>query len=420
MRDKASNMLKSAARREHDHNIAAKLQRDRRSRQELNANFDANRKSLTEYMKGRNAEAASTTKTADGTVTALLAELDRSFRESWKPLFQKYLGIEEPNYEEFARHFGNHVSYCPMQVQPLTAADLKTTLGKKANQHCAGIDGWRLSELAVLPNHILEGFAYLYSWIEATGTWPRAVLTALISMIPKGASDDPLDHRPITVTSAFYRLWACARLPCMMTWQELWITVSQFGFRSKHSVDDLLLELTSHIEDSLLGGGPLYGISVDFKKCFDTIPHEVTFSLVERMGISKDILKPIKGIYASLERRLKFPQGVGEVFRTTNGILQGCPISLIFINAILATATKRVKEVSPSVRPLSYADDLYFIARLNEASIQRAMDTIEVLCNTTGMAIHLGKTNFFTTVTDYAGSVQLGNHRFETVREICA
>eukprot|EP01059_Diplonema_ambulator_P025800 TRINITY_DN428_c0_g3_i5.p1 TRINITY_DN428_c0_g3~~TRINITY_DN428_c0_g3_i5.p1 ORF type:complete len:1329 (+),score=230.13 TRINITY_DN428_c0_g3_i5:197-4183(+) len=419
LRNRAARIMKYVERREHDMNIACKIERDRRSRQELNTNFDANRRSFTAYLKGKTAGEASTTKMADGNVTVLLEELDKNFRESWKPLFQKYLSCDEPNFEDFATHFGNHISFCPMSAQPLTAQDLQTTLKKKANQRCAGVDGWRLSELAHLPKHILEAFAYIYNWVEETGTWPSAVLTALISMIPKSTSDDPLEHRPITVTSAFYRLWACARLPAMMTWQDLWITATQFGFRPKHSVDDLLLELTSHIEDALLGGGPLFGISVDFKKCFDTIPHGVTFSLVERMGISNCVLKPIRGIYANLERRLKFPQGVGEVFHTTNGILQGCPISPIFINAILATATKRVKEVSPA-RALSYADDLYFIARLTEDSIQRAMNIIDVLCSTTGMAIHLGKTKFFTTIANYSGNVSMGGHRFETVREITA
>eukprot|EP01064_Diplonema_japonicum_P017559 TRINITY_DN2571_c0_g2_i5.p1 TRINITY_DN2571_c0_g2~~TRINITY_DN2571_c0_g2_i5.p1 ORF type:complete len:294 (+),score=26.85 TRINITY_DN2571_c0_g2_i5:579-1460(+) len=284
-----------------------------------------------------------------------------------------YKDRPEPTAEEFVRSFGGYIPYCSMSTTELTSAQLRKVLNKKQRQHCAGVDGWRLSELAHLPSELLDGFLFLFDWIETTGVWPQAILTALITMIPKSESEEPLDHRPITVSSAFYRLWACARLPAILEWQERWITPTQHGFRPKHGVDDLLFKVCAQVENARQGAEPLYGLSVDFRKCFDSVPVTLTFDLAERLGMSENILRPLRSMYANLDRRLRFQAGVGEVFRTTNGILQGCPISPVFINAILAAYTRRCVTTFPEVLPISYADDLYLFSRISEKAVQSSI-----------------------------------------------
>ena len=78
------------------------------------------------------------------------------------------------------------------------------------------------------------------------------------------------------------------------------------------------------------------------------------------MGISDRILKPIRHVYDNLTRRFKFASGVGKPFKTTNGILQGCPLSVVLFNALCSILSKAIEQESV-VKPESYADDLTLV-----------------------------------------------------------
>ena len=87
------------------------------------------------------------------------------------------------------------------------------------------------------------------------------------------------------------------------------------------------------MEDALQGDKPLNGLALDFAKCFDRVPQSLTLDLVEKMGLHPKILQPLRAMYKNLSRRFKYSLGVGRTFTVTNGILQGCPTSVILINA---------------------------------------------------------------------------------------
>lgn len=68
-------------------------------------------------------------------------------------------------------------------------------------------------------------------------------------------------------------------------------------------------------------------IAVDLSEAFDNVPEKVTFAVLAKMGIDQGLLRALRGMYNQIERRFKLGRYVGESFRSTNGILQGCPIS---------------------------------------------------------------------------------------------
>ena len=57
------------------------------------------------------------------------------------------------------------------------------------------------------------------------------------------------------------------------------------------------------------------------------------FGLLEDLGLPDGIARAMKGMYRDLRRRFKLPAGLGKKFNATNGILQGCPLSIVFLNA---------------------------------------------------------------------------------------
>lgn len=260
----------------------------------------------------------------------------------------------------------------------------------------AGIEGWRVEELAALPDLLLDQLAEFYNVVERTATWPHSLERAVVSLIPKGQGSRPLDLRPISVMSVIYRVWAVRRLQDLKGWQELWATSGQHAFRADHSTEDVFWVLALQVEAALLDGRHLYGLKFDFAKCFDRLPHNVLLKLVQRMGMSSRILGPLNTMYLKLVRRFKFAGSVGKEFKATNGILQGCPISVILLNALLSVWARAVEAEVTGVSADTFADDVG-VSSYEPASTQLAADLTNEFARLTNQELSIKKSFSFTT-----------------------
>ncbi|KAJ9445690.1 Retrovirus-related Pol polyprotein from type-2 retrotransposable element R2DM [Diplonema papillatum] len=351
----------------------------------------------------------------DGRLTANLVEVDATVRRKWDPVLRMYAGKKEPEFAPFLREYGDFIAQHPCQLGPITADRLRSVARKKGVQSSCGVDGWRMREVAALPDTILEGFAAVLNEVEETGLWPDGVLDALVTLIPKGEGDDPLKLRPITVSSVVYRLWASVRLQEVLVWQEQWIHESQHGFRKGHSCDDVIMDIALSIEESLINGTPLHGIALDFAKCFDRVPQGLVLDLVEALGLHERVLAPLRHVYKYLRRRFKYPLGVGDEFKVTNGILQGCPISVVLINALLSVLSKALVSRA-RVSPKSFADDLYLLSRLAKL-LQEGIDVTAIFGNLTGLALNEGKCAAFST-SKKGPRLEVGGKAMKSVKTV--
>ena len=385
--------------RKHKNMLVRARCQDKRSAylESFTRDFSTDRRKLVTWLTSKRELAADALARADGTLTANVAEMDGILQKAWDPILRMYSRDKpEPQFGPFKAEYGRYMAAHPMGVKDITGEDLREVLRrakKKKQSTSCGVDGWRIHELDCLPDSLLEGFAAFFNLVEKTGTWPPALQNALVTLIPKSESTAPTDLRPITVTSVCYRLWACRRLRDIVIWQELWALHSQHGFRPKHRAEDIVMDVATLIEDTLLDDGKeLYLVALDFQKCFDRVPQQLVLDLAEHMGLSQRILQPLRCMYALLRRRFKTPLGVGESFEVTNGILQGCPISVILINALLCVILGCVEESVDGIDTSSYADDANIISVTSEADIQRAMDLIGRFCDLTGMKLNIRKT----------------------------
>ncbi|KAJ9457140.1 Retrovirus-related Pol polyprotein from type-2 retrotransposable element R2DM, partial [Diplonema papillatum] len=351
----------------------------------------------------------------DGRLTANLVEVDATVRRKWDPVLRMYAGKKEPEFAPFLREYGDFIAQHPCQLGPITADRLRSIARKKGVQSSCGVDGWRMREVAALPDTILEGFAAVLNEVEETGLWPDGVLDALVTLIPKGEGDDPLKLRPITVSSVVYRLWASVRLQEVLVWQEQWIHESQHGFRKGHSCDDVIMDIALSIEESLINGTPLHGIALDFAKCFDRVPQGLVLDLVEALGLHERVLAPLRHVYKYLRRRFRYPLGVGDEFKVTNGILQGCPISVVLINALLSVLSKALVSRA-RVSPKSFADDLYLLSRLAKL-LQEGIEVTAIFGNLTGLALNEGKCAAFST-SKKGPRLEVGGKAMKSVKTV--
>ena len=112
---------------------------------------------------------------------------------------------------------------------------------------------------------------------------------------------------------------------------------------------DVYWEIAARVERALLSGEPLYGVLLDYAKCFDRLPHTIMLNLAAASGADSRLLKPLRRMYAFLRRHFKFNGGVGVEFRATNGILQGCPLSVVLLNLLVSVWAKAVSAKTPAI-----------------------------------------------------------------------
>ena len=153
---------------------------------------------------------------------------------------------------------------------------------------------------------------------------------AAVSFIPKGEGLDPLNLRPLSVLPLVYRAWAAIRCSQCTLWQESWITDGQHGARKGHSCSDALYNITGQMEQAMVGEKSLFGCAIDFSKAFDHVPQAITPEILRRLGLDPLVLKPLEFMYANLQRYFKARGYIGLPFRATNGIMQGCPLSVFY------------------------------------------------------------------------------------------
>lgn len=340
---------------------------------------------------------------SDGQVTGDLRSIDKELRAAWVPIFNKY-GTEKPApcVDTFFKRYAQHIHCYKQDLNPLTLEDVKSAIGKMDPSSSAGLDGWKPDEFQKLPDEVLELLLLVYDRIENEGTWPSALSRTGISMIPKKAGCGPTDLRPISVAPIAYRVWASARMTHSQPWQRQWIYEHQHGCRAKHSIEDALATISLHIEQAAENKKGYYGIVVDYAKAFDNIPSGLAFELLDKLGMSERLLRPLRGIYRSMQRCFKFGVFLGEFFTSGNGILQGCPLSMLLLNAMQSILSK---DLAAESTPVTYADDLTLLTE-EEGTMHVALSKLSEFMGLTGQEINTKKTYAFGTVPLVDFSVQ--------------
>ena len=165
--------------------------------------------------------------------------------------------------------------------------------------------------------------------------WPQALSQGVVSLISKGEGSAPSKLRPISVMSVIYRAWAAGRVRDLTLWQQEWIADCLHGFRQGHSPEDVWWQMGLQVEDALLDGSDLMGFILDWSKCFDRVPIDIVLKLAAELGMPLCIHRGLEGMYHQLRRRFSLAGHLGKSFKASNGIIQGCPLSVMLLNVLM-------------------------------------------------------------------------------------
>ena len=161
----------------------------------------------------------------DGTLTGNWAEMQELAQDAWTSQVYCKPGRPRVDVPSVVQKYRGHLEArrVPLTLLPLTAEDLKATLGGWPADKAGGADGWTPRDFKDIPLCLLRLLAQLYELIEAGAPWPAALTEGVVALVPKKATaGGPLDQRPVTLTNLGYRLWSGCRCRQASTWVRNW------------------------------------------------------------------------------------------------------------------------------------------------------------------------------------------------------
>ena len=79
----------------------------------------------------------------------------------------------------------------------------------------------------------------------------------------------------------------------------------------------------------------LYHVFIEFKKAFDRVWHAALWATMKKYNISTNLIQVINNLYVKATSAAPFNSRIGDWFRTTVGVRQGCLLSPTLFNIFM-------------------------------------------------------------------------------------
>ena len=209
---------------------------------------------------------------------------------------------------------------------------------------------------------------------ELPAMWKTA---EVVPIFKKGKKSDPNNYRPVSLTSSVCKLVETVIRDAIFKHLESneLLTDAQYGFRKGRSCCTQLLDAMKDWVNAIDEGYPTDIIYLDYRKAFDSVPHERLLNKLEAYGIKGEIHRWIRNFLIGRTQRVIVNGEYSEAASVSSGIPQGSVLGpilfLIFINDL--------PEILQSIVKL-FADDtkLYrtIVDKNDETILQNDIDQI--------------------------------------------
>ncbi|UYV75049.1 hypothetical protein LAZ67_12002232 [Cordylochernes scorpioides] len=226
-----------------------------------------------------------------------------------KPIIQGEIDIKEwfLFYKNLSNKENNEATFTLNQMigwkdpdldAEITLEEIYDVVKKLANGKAVGLDGIPNELLKNLPTPTLTKLKNLFNKIMSTEKYPQLWTNSIVHPIYKsGDKNNPTNYRGIALCSNISKLFTTILRNRLNNWIEKReiILENQAGFRKNRSCTDHILLLNSLIQLSLRRKrGKLNVFFVDLTKAFDTVPHDLLWQKLHKMGISNKFVMLIK------------------------------------------------------------------------------------------------------------------------------
>ena len=165
------------------------------------------------------------------------------------------------------------------------------------------------------------------------------------------------------------------------------IAEEQAGFRAGRSTTEQIFNLRILCEKYLQHQQNLYHVFIDFKTAFDRVWQAALWATMRKYNISANLVRTIEQLYDKATSAVQMNGSIGEWFRTTVGVRQGCLLSPtlfnIFLERIMSVAMeehdRKVSIGGRNITNLRFADDIDALAE-EEQELEALVESLDKTC----------------------------------------
>lgn len=215
--------------------------------------------------------------------------------------------------------------------------------------------------------------------------WKQSLV---IPIFKKGSRYDPLNYRPISLTSVACKCMERLVVDQLYKYLEVHNILSseQFGFRSGRSTMDQLLLSYNDVSDWLDSGMVVDLILFDFSKAFDVVCHSVLLRKLQSIGIHGHLLRWIERFLLGRTMRVSIQGAISSQRSVDSGVPQGSVLGpvlfLIYINHVAAHLSCKFKIFADDLKIFMGIRDPISVTNTVSHDAARYQLDIDCLCRT--------------------------------------
>jgi len=239
-----------------------------------------------------------------------------------------------------------------------------------------GPDGIPSRVLKELSTELCKPFCLIFNKSLETQTvpsdWRRADVTAIFK---KGSKSEPGNYRPVSLTCIACKVMESIVRDVMVshfTDNKLYAKC-QHGFRRKRSCVTQLMEVMEDLTALLDDKNPVDIIYLDFRKAFDSVPHERLLRKMSAYGITGNILGWTRSFLTGRVQKVKIGDASSSDASVRSGIPQGSILGPVLFTIYINDLPECVQS-SCKV----FADDTKIYGKAkNSHSLQEDIDKMQ-------------------------------------------
>ena len=252
------------------------------------------------------------------------------------------------------RHFPS--SKFTMSPIKFSTRNVRQTLLQLDTSKSKGPDGIPAIVLKTCAPELAPILNKLFQLSYTLGTFPTSWKQAhVLPILKKGDKSNPLNYRPIAITSLIYKTMETIITKQLLTFLETNNLLSdhQYGFQKARSTGDLAYAV--HVWSSALeSSGESRVISLDISKAFDRVWRKGLLANLLMFGLHHTLINWIGSFLSDRSIAVRVDGFLSNLHSINAGVPQGSVISLVlfilFINDLLTST-------SSSIHP--FADDTF-------------------------------------------------------------
>ena len=253
-----------------------------------------------------------------------------------------------------------------------------------------------------------------------SGHVPKLMKVGKQTPVHKGGEICIKNYRPITVCLSIAKILEKVVRDRVIEYIDRLkiLNKSQFGFRSKHSTNHAVINLTESTIDSLEKGMKVGGTYLDIAKAFDCVNHDILLRKLEYYGFRANTLMWFESYLKNRQQYVNIRQQMSNVYELDWGIPQGGTLApilfILFMNDITTCSSKFDFSI--------YADDTCLILgienNLYNETMKAELTKIVDWFSSNELLLNFDKTDYLHFGPHYKKVYDKGEHDMSELHEI--